>query len=283
MRTLPIDILRAFSTVVEARGFTRAAEQLGRSQPTISLQVKRLEELVGRPLFENNLRLKLTEVGAVCFEHAEKILKNYDDMMAAIAESKKENESVRIGLPSELATLVMPQLSLAAAQNACKFEIHCDEQNVLVSHYNARNVDVLVACRSAGEAGPREPAWRAEMGWACAPGYVVPPKEPLSLVLTPPGSLYRQLAIDAVDAARRRYEIACVSADFNVLKAAVRAKLGVAPMIAPAIEILGMSAVRDLPRIVDVEMSIVHRKKRNSSVFEDELAGIFDNLFRYVS
>ena len=47
MRGIPIEILRAFVAVVEARGFTRAAEELGRTQPTISLQVKRLEELVG--------------------------------------------------------------------------------------------------------------------------------------------------------------------------------------------------------------------------------------------
>jgi DNA-binding transcriptional LysR family regulator len=51
MRSIPIDVLRAFVAVVEARGFTRAADELGRSQPTISLQVKRLEELVEAPLF----------------------------------------------------------------------------------------------------------------------------------------------------------------------------------------------------------------------------------------
>ena len=50
MRGIPIDILRAFVAVVEARGFTRAAEELGRTQPTISLQVKRLEELVEAPV-----------------------------------------------------------------------------------------------------------------------------------------------------------------------------------------------------------------------------------------
>ena len=49
MRSIPVDVLRAFVAVVEARGFTRAAEELGRSQPTVSLQVKRLEELAEAP------------------------------------------------------------------------------------------------------------------------------------------------------------------------------------------------------------------------------------------
>ena len=53
MRGIPIDILRAFVTVVEARGFTRAAEKLGWTQPTISLQVKRLEELCPGPVIQD--------------------------------------------------------------------------------------------------------------------------------------------------------------------------------------------------------------------------------------
>ena len=63
MRGIPIDILRAFVAVVEARGFTRAAEELGRTQPTISLQVKRLEELVEAPLFKKGGRFELSPMG----------------------------------------------------------------------------------------------------------------------------------------------------------------------------------------------------------------------------
>ena len=74
MRSIPVDVLRAFVSVVEARGFTRAAEQLGRSQPTISLQVKRLEELIEAPLFEKNARFELTAVGSVCFDYGKRLL-----------------------------------------------------------------------------------------------------------------------------------------------------------------------------------------------------------------
>ena len=49
---LDIDLLRAFATVHQAGGFSQAAEILGRSQPAISLQIKRLEERVGGQLFE---------------------------------------------------------------------------------------------------------------------------------------------------------------------------------------------------------------------------------------
>jgi DNA-binding transcriptional LysR family regulator len=74
MRALPVDFVRAFIAIVECRGFTRAAEQLGRSQPTISLQIRRLEELIGAPLFDNTARLTLTPRGRTVLEHGRKLI-----------------------------------------------------------------------------------------------------------------------------------------------------------------------------------------------------------------
>ena len=51
MRSIPTDLLRAFVTVIDLRGYTRAGEQLGRTQPAISLQMKKLQELLGVSLF----------------------------------------------------------------------------------------------------------------------------------------------------------------------------------------------------------------------------------------
>ena len=64
MRNLPIDCLRSFVTVSDVRGFTQAGQILGRTQPAISLQIKKLEELVGAPLFiRGGARLELTPTG----------------------------------------------------------------------------------------------------------------------------------------------------------------------------------------------------------------------------
>ncbi len=276
---MPIDILRAFYTVVTLKGFTRAAEHLGRSRPTISLQVKRLEELIGRPLFENNLRLTLTSIGAICFEHVGRILNDYDQMISAIEDNKVENNCIRIGVPAEMATLVMPQLSLTGTQNSCKFDIYCDDQNVLIGNYNSNILDIVLICHRSTELSSKKPIWRAPIAWACAPGYVVPRSEPLSVILPPPGSLYRQLAIDSLAATGRRYEIACVSANFNVLKAALDAKLGISPMIAPAIAALGMQEVQNLSSIAEINIALSSRSKKRASIFVDALSNVMDELF----
>src|SRR5580704_16724143 len=111
MRSIPIDVLRAFVAVVEARGFTRAAEELGRSQPTISLQVKRLEELVEAPLFEKGGRFELSPIGEVCFDYGKRLLRVHDDMLDELGRNNP-NDAMRIGMPSEFAAILAPRLNV---------------------------------------------------------------------------------------------------------------------------------------------------------------------------
>ncbi len=64
---LESDLLRSFVAVADSENFTRAADVLGRTQSAISMQMKRLEELVGGPLFERGPRgVALTRRGASC-------------------------------------------------------------------------------------------------------------------------------------------------------------------------------------------------------------------------
>src|ERR1700721_2017710 len=110
MRGIPIDILRAFVAVVEARGFPRAAEELGRTQPTISLQVKRLEELVEAPLFKKGGRFELAPIGEVCFDYGKRLLRLHDDMLDEVGRNNP-NDATRRGMPGELAAVLAPRLN----------------------------------------------------------------------------------------------------------------------------------------------------------------------------
>lgn len=84
MRSLPVDIVRAFLAIVDRRGFTRAAEYLGRTQPTISLQIRRLEELVGGAVFDSTSYLQLTPLGEVILEYGRQFVQSHDDLTAAL-------------------------------------------------------------------------------------------------------------------------------------------------------------------------------------------------------
>src|SRR6202042_3128272 len=110
MRAIPIDALRAFVAVVDSRGFTRAAEELGRTQPTISLQVKRLEELREAPLFKKGGRFELSPVGEVCFDYGKRLLRLHDDMLEELGRNDP-NVAIRIGVPSEFVPILAWRLN----------------------------------------------------------------------------------------------------------------------------------------------------------------------------
>ena len=75
MRNIPTDLLRALVTVIDLRGFTRAGERLGRSQPAISVQIKRLEDLLGVALFDRDGGgAQPTEAGELVAGYARRIL-----------------------------------------------------------------------------------------------------------------------------------------------------------------------------------------------------------------
>lgn len=84
---MELEQLRHFLKVAELASFTRAAEQLGMSQPALSRSVARLEEELGRPLFERQTRrIVLTDSGGLLVDRARKMLALADDTKAEIRD-----------------------------------------------------------------------------------------------------------------------------------------------------------------------------------------------------
>src|SRR5271165_5379642 len=146
MRSIPIDVIRAFVAVVEARGFTRAGEMLGRSQPTVSLQVKRLEELVEAPLFERAGRFELTAVGAVCFDYGRRLLKLHDDMLDEADRRKAAGARLRIGMPGDFVAALTPGLDRlrSGAAAAAGSEVVSGESEALAAAFGKGSLDLAV-------------------------------------------------------------------------------------------------------------------------------------------
>ena len=165
MRGIPIDILRAFVAVVEARGFTRAAEELGRTQPTISLQVKRLEELVEAPLFKKGGRFELSGVGEVCFDYGKRLLRLHDDMLDEVGGRNNPNGALRIGMPSEFASVLAPRLAQlrADAETRATFEVMVESSQALSAAFRQNALDVAFVI---GDRRKRTPPDRTVAGAA---------------------------------------------------------------------------------------------------------------------
>ncbi len=232
MRGIPIDILRAFVAVVESRGFTRAAEELGRTQPTISLQVKRLEELVEAPLFKKGGRFELSPVGEVCFDYGKRLLRMHDDMLDELGRNNP-NVAMRIGMPSEFAAILAPRLNelRAEVEIPTTFEIIVDSSQALSAAFRQNALDVAFIV-GTGESEPnRIEQWRGQLRWFGKTFEDEHNDRPLPLVLPPQGWSFHEAAIVALRAQERRFEIVCTCSNFAVLAAAAAAGLGVTPMI----------------------------------------------------
>jgi DNA-binding transcriptional LysR family regulator len=263
VRGIPIDILRAFVAVVEARGFTRAAEELGRTQPTISLQVKRLEELVESPLFKKGGRFELSGVGEVCFDYGKRLLRLHDDMLDELGRNNT-NVAMRIGMPSEFAPILAPRLNelRADAEIRTTFEVIVDTSQALSAALRQNTLDVAFVV-GTGESEPHKiEQWRGQLRWFGQTFDGEQDDQPLRLVLPPQGSPFHEAAIGALRAQERRFEIVCTSSNFAVLAAAAAAGLGVTTMIdGLAPEGLEASSDKRLPLLPEVTLLLLARSQ----------------------
>src|SRR5260370_31291670 len=110
---LDIDLLRSFAAVADTGSFTAAAELVARTQSAVSVQVKRLEEIVGRRVFERTSRsLALTPAFETLLGYARRILDLNDESVRRIAEPPVAGE-IRLGIteyfvPNELPAILAP-------------------------------------------------------------------------------------------------------------------------------------------------------------------------------
>ncbi|MFA7678937.1 MAG: LysR family transcriptional regulator [Pigmentiphaga sp.] len=104
--------LSYFVTTVACGSMSRAAIQLGLSQPSLSRQIRLLEEELGDALFFRHGRgVKPTDIGVKLDEHARLILAQADKAMADIQNLKaRPSGKVTVGIPSRLVRVIAPAL-----------------------------------------------------------------------------------------------------------------------------------------------------------------------------
>ncbi len=107
---IPIDLLNTFVVLTETRNFTLAGKRIHKSQSAVSMQIKRLTETVGKPLIEmEGKKVRLSPMGELVLEHAQKILSVHDAAMTAINKLELKGR-VRLGAPEDYCSLFVPQI-----------------------------------------------------------------------------------------------------------------------------------------------------------------------------
>jgi DNA-binding transcriptional LysR family regulator len=169
--------LAAFVSVVERKSFSRAAEQLGLTQPAVSLQIRSLEKRFGRQLLDRSgRRVEPTEAGRRLYRRAQRLLALEQQLVEEVA-AETDGElrgAVEIGASTGPGGGVVPLL-------LCEFQLRNPSVEISLAVFDTQRVVELVAGRELelGVVGAArrhrsvtfEPLFRDEVVLVCAPGH----------------------------------------------------------------------------------------------------------------
>lgn len=283
MRSIPTDLLRAFVTIIDLRGYTRAGERLGRTQPAISLQMKRLQELMGVQLFDKDSGgAQITEAGEIVAGYARQILALNDEMMLRLAR-RDHRGKLRLGIPNDYADHFLPKImaGLTDDRAGVTFDVVCDVSHELLKGLRDGRFDIVVAMTSDGPAEGAFMTWRETLTWVGAPDLVdAVGAEPLRVVCYPEGCLYRRNLLAALQREGRLFEIVYTSPSLAGIEAAVTTGFGItvlADRIVPE-KLRPLASHARLPRLADVVVGVYVAENTRSTVAHS-FAARFADMF----
>src|SRR6266700_7478407 len=208
-----LDLLRSFISVVDTGGFTRAGERVHRTQSTVSQQIRRLEESVGRPLLHRNGKKVIpTEEGERLLSYARRILALAEEARDVVARPT-EDGIVRLGIPEDFAAYRLAQMlsKFTRSRPGVRLDVRCDLSVRLRRDLTRGEFDLALVKRDAGDESETGAvaAWTERLRWVTSNRFPVGiNSDPLPLAVFEQGCLYRKRAIHALEAAGRTWRIA---------------------------------------------------------------------------
>lgn len=240
MKQLSLDVLRTLVTIVEVGSFNRAGEILGRSQPAISLQIKKLEGQVNRRLFTKvGQGYQINNEGKWLYEKAKQMLAINDDIFRELSHETLRGR-MRLGIPSEFASALLPSIVGEFSQRYP--DVSLDVTSALSKHLLSNNqnpFDLILALMSpnpskaltkvvskAVQKENVEIIREDDLVWVGDPNRSIP-KDSLPLVLAPDGCMYRSRVIKELKQQTQPWKITYTNPDFSGLMAAIKQGLGI--------------------------------------------------------
>jgi DNA-binding transcriptional LysR family regulator len=263
---MDLDLLRSFVSVVDAGGFTRAGERVHRTQSTVSQQIKRLEDSVGRSLLvRKGKRVSPTEEGERLLTYARRILALAEEARDVVARTAPD-VIVRLGVPEDFAAFRLAQMlsKFTRSHPDLRLDVRCDLGVRLRRDLARGECDVALVKRDAGDASESGAlaAWPERLRWVTSKRFPVDvDRDPLPLAVFEQGCLYRRRAVHLLEAAGRTWRLAYTSPNLSGIQAAVSAGLGVS--ILPDVAVLADHRVlgpkEGFPKLSNTEMALVVR------------------------
>jgi DNA-binding transcriptional LysR family regulator len=275
---LDLDQLQTFITIADTGSFTRAAEEVHRTQSAVSMQMRRLEERIGKPLFEKDGRSnRLTEEGDRLLGYARRLLRLNSETLAAFDDTRLEGQ-VRIGTPDDYADRFLPEIMGRFARSNPRVELSvvCEPTINLADLLRRGHLDIALVTQ-CDDVRPTEIVRREPLLWVTSASHSVHEEEVLPMAFGRPTCQWRRSACDVLAQMNREHRILFTSWSATVVIAAVLSGLAVSVLpecaLRPGMRVLGEAD--GFGALPDVKIGILrgHSSK----------ADIVDALARHIS
>ena len=259
MQPLDLALLRSFVALIDCGSIQLAAARVGRSQSAISMQIKRLEDEVGRPLFQREGRnLRPNPAAQDLLVYARRVLRLSDEAMASLRRTEAAGV-VRLGMPEDYAAYLLTPTLARFGQDypLAEIELTFDSSPALLRLLDTGKLDLALVTRE-----PQQPfavLRRERFVWAASPEHTAWLRDPLPVALFEAGDLARRFAIEALQAADRRYRVVSTTHSLLGLITVAQAGLAVVGLIEsclpPGLQLLGEP--EGLPAMPVLDLSLL--------------------------
>jgi DNA-binding transcriptional LysR family regulator len=264
---MDLDLLRTFVAVCDTRSLTAAGRHVGRTQSAVSLQMRRLEESLGRPLLVRGASgVEPTEHGVLLLPPAREILRKVDETRAMFDRGTVEGVVV-LGLPDDYAPRILSRVlkGFTELYPAAVLDLVIDESRTLVKRLADGAVDLAFVTECEGPISGGPVAFRDQMVWVGAASSDLHLRDPLPIVIWDESDTYARRMFAQLEAMKREHRTVVITRSMAGLRGAVAAGLAITAMMSSSVTegMRVLTAEDGLPPIAELAIRLerAHLKK----------------------
>ncbi|MEL7301355.1 MAG: LysR substrate-binding domain-containing protein [Pseudomonadota bacterium] len=265
MHSIDLDLLKTFAAIADTGNFSAAATRVHRTPSAVSMQVKKMEETLDRPLFLRDSRsVRLTEEGERVLQHARRMIALDLDFRAQFDPAALKGV-VTLGVPDDVAERYLPEMLRRFSANYPGVQINAKVDNTepMLRMVEERKLDLAIITRLPSQRAqrPAELLHDERLVWAGARGGIAHEQDPIPVSVWEESCAWRKAGTEGLEAQGRNFRIALESGHLSGQKAAVLADLAVAPIPASALggDVVEVPASAGLPALGIYELCLMVR------------------------
>lgn len=280
---LDLDTLRTLAVAQDLGGLAQAAARLGRTPSAISLQMKRLQDHLGVPIFRKRGRgLTLTEAGEVALKYARRILAMHDELLDTMQGANLAGH-IRIGCPQDFSSILPAVLSqFRSLYPRMQVELFIEGNAALADRIEKGQIDLAVIIGHEDRARAQT-LGQLDLVWVAFSAFEPTQGRPLPLAVLGPQCAFRKCAEQHLEAANIAYRIAATSPSLHGLWAALLGGLGVTARTALNLPqgLVSASSLYNLPPLGRLPITL-HRGAHGDSVATRHMASLLTEALGFM-